>query len=453
MPLRASLAAISLVITSGLVTVINNPRPRALGLARLLVAADLLQSFPADPSQPVPALWQQRLGPNAKVAWSHSNRSWWQLWSRHDDGGAYLVLHADDLPPGQRPAGTVTVDDLLVIGADRLAAEQLKEPLGLRTNALQGLEQRCLERLQQGQAVYWSSNGLAGVLGPLSPLLTQWQQGCLSLQLDTDRLRWEGEAGAVPGLQGPRATPLSPPPADASTKGLPPGTLLAVRGSRLDQLLGGLLRRSLVRDSLASQYGLDAESLSRLGSSPFQMQLRTLPTGPFRLGLAVSIPIGNQRQAWVAALEQASAGISRQGLQAAPRGAEERVGQPAASITPQPRTWMRSDGTVVGGWRWLIEPNPDNSNRQRKETLVLFLGPPPPMPLPGPWTSPGHRLERQGEQVHLEVLMRPNGLAAQTLLPSTLPPLIHAADALVLMAGDDGPGRISPLSGELRLPR
>ena len=451
MPLRASAAGITLVIASGLVTVLNNPRPRAMGLARLLVAADLLQSFPADPSQPVPALWKQRLGPNAEKAWSHSNRSWWQLWSRHDDGGAYLVLHADDLPPDQRPVGTVTVDDLLVIGADRLAAEQLKEPLGLRTNALQGLEHRCLERLQQGQAVYWSSNGLAGVLGPLSPLLTQWQQGCLSLQLATDRLRWEGEAGAVAGLRGPIPTPLPAPAADTSTKALPAGILLAVRGSRLDQLLGGLLRRSLVRDSLANQYGLDAETLTRLGGSPFQLQLRSLPKGPFRLGLTLAIPVGNQRQAWIAALEKASVGIGRQGLQAAPMQAQDHQGRPGTA--PKPRTWMRSDGTVVGGWRWLIETKPDRPDSQRNETLVLFLGPAPAILSPPPPATLGHRLGRQGEQVQLEVLLRPNGLAAETLLPGTLPPLINAADALVLVAGDDGPGRISPLSGELRLPR
>lgn len=448
----ASAAAIILVLAAGMGLVINSPRPRALGLARLLVAADLLQSFPADPSQPVPALWRQRLGPGANQLWSRSNRSWWQLWSRHDDGGAYLVVHADDLPPAQRPAGTLIVDDLLVIGADRLEAEQLKEPLGLRTPALQGLEQRCLERLQQGQAVYWSSQGLSGLLGPLSPLLMRWQQGCLSLQLSADRLRWEGEAASVPGLQGPEPSRLPTPTTEAGPGALPAGSLLAIRGSRLEQLLGGLMRRSLVRDALATQYGLDADSLSRLEASPFDLQLRSLAAGPFRLGLTLSIPVGNRNQAWMTALEQASAGISRQGLQEIPARAPDQGGR-KDQARPAPRTWLRSDGTVVGGWRWLAKGDPGSITEGPGDTLVLFLGPPPPVATMANGGPGDQRRGRPGGPVALEVLMRPDQLAAAQVIPGTLPPLINAADTLVMIVGGDGPGRISPVSGELRLPR
>jgi len=38
-------------------------RPRAVGLEQLMASASLLQSFPAAPDRPVPALWNQRLGP------------------------------------------------------------------------------------------------------------------------------------------------------------------------------------------------------------------------------------------------------------------------------------------------------------------------------------------------------------------------------------------------------
>lgn len=447
-PLRWTTVSIALLFTVGLATVISQPRPKAVGLAKLLLAADLLQSFPVDRSQPVPELWLKRLGPEAKTLWSQSRGSWWQLWSRHEDRGAYLVLNGKDVPKGRRPADTIEVDDLLLIAPDRLAAQEIKEPLRVTQHQLRGLEQRCLERLQQGQAVYWSNQGLAGILGPLTPLLLHWQQGCLSLQLSSDRLSWEGESSAVPGLQGAKPPLLQPDPGQRIETSLPSGTMLAMRGSRLDVLIGSLLRRSLVRDSLANHYGLDQESLQRLARSPFELSLRHLPTGPFRLGLTLEVGVGKDRKAWLKALEQLQAGLVNQGLQGVAGSVTQQGTLPQAQASDQ--TWKRSDGVIVGGWRWLPAKEPSQPGEERSNRLLLFLGPPPPLgfglrgAFPGSWTN--------GQ---VQVVMRPNQLAKEQMMPTGLPPLIHAAERLDFVAGSpitgERPGEFSPLWGELRL--
>lgn len=55
----------------------------------------------------------------------------------------------------------------------------------------------------------------------------------------------------------------------------------------------------------------------------------------------------------------------------------------------------------------------------------------------------------------MQLLMRPKQLAAQKVLPGSLPPLIHAAERLEFVSGSQEAGQrsgeISPLWGELRL--
>lgn len=448
--LRWTSASIALTLGLGFATVINQPRPRAVGLARLLVAADLLQSFPVDRSQPVPDLWKQRLGSQADALWQQASGSWSQLWSGHDAGGAALVLDATTLPIGRRPAGAISVDDLVVIAPDLLAADDLKRPLRQSHRALQGLEQRCVERLQQGQAVYWSGQGMAGVLGPLTPLMMQWQQGCVSLQLSNDRLTWTGEASAVAGLAADRPAPLPVPVEVGSERAFPSGSLLLLRGPRLELLLGSLLARSLVRDALQEHYGLDQDTLQQLSGSAFGLQLRSLAAGPFRLGLTVTVTLGQQRPAWLRAMQQLDATIRRQGLQAmgaAPAATPGAV-QPSQ---PQDQTWRRADGVIVGGWRWLGSGATTGRQRSQPTRLLLFLGPPPP---PAALASTGWETQASGR---LEVLMRPRALAGAGVMPASLPPLVTAAESLVMIAGHQANGSrvgtVSPLWGELRLQR
>ncbi|MFM8526358.1 MAG: hypothetical protein ACKOCM_12175 [Cyanobacteriota bacterium] len=446
----------ALVLVAGSLLVISHPRPRALGLARLLLASDLLQSFPIDPSQPVPDLWRQRLGARAGSLWTHASGSWWQLWSRHDDGGAYLVLPITGLPREPWPATAVPVDDLLVIAPDRLAAEELKQPLRLAHRQLQGLEQRCLERLQQDQAVYWSSQGLAGILGPLTPLMQHWQQGCLSLQLGPDRLGWEGESSAVPSLSGSRPAPRPVEQRQPETSTLPDGTLLTIRGQRLDLLVGGLLRRALVRDSLADHYGLDQGSLSLLAGSPFALSLRSLPTGPFRLGLTLELGLKGQQPFWIQVLDRVERGIREQGLVAAGPTTTPEAGRSGPSGPASDRSWNRPDGAVVGGWRWLPPGRAGRGRDQRFSRLLLFIG-------PAPANRADQRASTAGlldgsaaaESLPMQLLMRPRQLAAERVLPGSLPPLVQDAERLDFTSGHQKAGQrageISPLWGELFL--
>lgn len=445
--LRWTSAAIASTLVLGLAAVVTQPRPRAVGLARLLVASDLLQSFPVDRAQPVPELWTQRLGAEAGPLWRQARGSWWQLWSGHDDGGAALVLEATTLANRKRPSGSFTVDDLVVIAPDALAADDLQRPLRLSHRPLQGLEQRCMERLQQGQAVYWSNQGLAGVLGPLTPLLMRWQQGCLSLEFSSDRLAWNGEASAVTGLAAERPAPVPLPAEGNLKKTLPPGTVLALSGPRLELLLGSLLSRSLVRDALQEQYGLDQDTLRLLSTSRFALQLRSLPKGPFRLGLTLNVDLSQQRRAWIRAMGQLEQSIRRQGLQ--PIGPEAPEGPVAnRGVLPLDQTWRRADGVVVGGWRWL---SADSRSPKRPTRLVLFLG---PAPAPAALSQVGWPAQDSGR---LELVLLPRPLAAEGVMPASLPPLVNAAQTLQMISGGQGSGprtgTVSPLWGELRLGR
>ena len=124
------------------------PRPRALGLARLLPQTALLQSFPASPQRAIPALWSQRLGsPLAERIWRQQRRIWWQFWGRDGDGGPYLAFVAPSSQP--LPPLGLRVDDLVVVAPDPLSQRLLQDQLKLAGRQPRGLEQRCLQRLQQ----------------------------------------------------------------------------------------------------------------------------------------------------------------------------------------------------------------------------------------------------------------------------------------------------------------
>lgn len=436
-----STSAITLLLTIGALVVVLQPRPRAIGLGRVLLTADLLQSFPIEGSRPVPELWTRRLGSAAPELWRHGRGSWWQLWSGHDDAGAALVVPAATFDGRQRPTSALVVDDLVVVAAGPLAAAELASQLSPRHRQLQGLELRCLRRLEQGQAVYWAAQGLAGIFGSLTPLLQHWQQGCLSLQLSSEQLSWEGEASAVPGLraEAPKAIEAKAEPAT-----LPAASQLLLRGSRLDLLVGSLLGRSLLRDTLQQSYGLDPDVLRAMAASPFALSLRGLPAGPFRLGLALEINPSGRRQSWRKGLQQLEQGIRAQGLQ--PLGTANPSLTPAGQQDAQ--TWKRGDGAVVGGWRWQrASRSPGLSGAER---LVLFLGPPPPAASIGP--SPAND-QRSGSGV--ELVMAPDQLAATGAFPTSLPPVLPAAIRLQMRSGGMGSsgraGTISPLQGALDL--
>ena len=104
--------------------------------------------------------------------------------------------------------------------------------------------------------------------------------------------------------------------------------------------------------------------------------------------------------------------------------------------------WTRSNGDVLGGWRWI-------PSRAGSSNLLLFLGasPPPPQALTPLRARPGASLMR--------LRLRPNQLALRGLLPAQLPAAVQQARQLQVQAGGfQGKGSdaaFSQLTGRLQV--
>lgn len=442
MPLRFTAALTALLVLVPASILLRWPRPRALGLERLLAQAALLQSFPASPQRPVPALWSQRLGPAlASNVWRQQRRVWWQFWGRDGDGGAYLAFPAHTLPPALTarsgsglPPHSLRVDDLVVVAPDPLSQRLLQDQLRLAQRQLRGLEQRCLLRLQQDQAVFWAPLGLGVMTGAMAPLLQRYQEGCLSLRLDGASLSLAGEATAASGiLTAPGgaepAPPLPPLPADL---------LLEWRGPALETVLQGLLGRQLIREPLAARYGIGDAQLALLRSAPFVLRLRPLSRGPFQAGLEVQLGVSGDRRPWIKLLDALVRPLETQGLAATRTGS---LALPAIS-------WRREDGLVVGGWRWVLAAS-------GQPQLLVYLGPEPP--LAGPSAFSTATIGLPGSAAGTVLRARPQALARLGLLPPQLPQPVQQADQLDLVATTTASGAratgspLSQLTGQLQL--
>lgn len=489
LPLPLTSLTLLLLLLLPAVQLLRLPRPRAVGLEQLISEASLLQSFPPTPERPVPELWRQRLGPaQAEALWRRQRGPWWQFWGDHTDAAPLLAFSASALPGGPAaalPANGLRVGNLVVVAADPLSRQLLRDRLLPQQRLSRGLNRRCLERLRQDQAVLWNSTGLGVITGPLSPLLQRLSRGCLSFSLAGGGLIWQGEAADKEGLLVPVESP-----GQAAAEALPPlphDRLLEIEGGATDLLLQGLLSRPLIRDPLARRYGLDAARLSLLRRTPFRLQLRPLPKGPFQASLELQLPVGRDRRAWQPLLEQLSRSLVQQGLtpvgsgrpgQTAPSrppagsseaaaGSAKPAAQPPAPPSSQAAgasapaatpaavasltgdagaTWKREDGVVVGGWRWIRA-------RQPEAQLLFFLGPAPAEPLL-PLARTGNPLPGPGG---LRLRSRPDALQRLGLLPPNVPELVRRADQLWMVAetpnGSDPQTPFSLLTGGLRVRR
>lgn len=431
----AALTAL-LVLVPGMV-LWNWPRPRARGLERLLLQTALLQSFPPSPQRSIPALWRQRLGDTlAESTWRRQRRVWWQFWGRDGDGGPYLAFAASGLQ--KLPRYGLRVDDLVVVAPDPLSQKLLQDQLKLAQRQPRGMEQRCLLRLQQGQAVFWSPLGLGLLAGPIAPLLQRFQQGCLSLRLQDSSLALDGEASSTSGILTMPAR-LAPPPPLAP---LPTDLLLEWRGPALKGVGQGLFNRQLIREPLADRYGIGDAQLALLGSAPFVLRIRPLPDGPFQAGLELELQVGTDRKPWTKLLNTLTPAIQSQGLESAISG---------SAVFPA-SSWRRQDGQVVGGWRWQL---PSGGTPR----LLLFLGPEPAGGLTPNTraTQPPPELTSPEMGAATVLRLRPQALAKLGLLPAELPLPVQRSNQLYLVAFqmDDGgrsPGSpLSQLMGQLQL--
>ncbi|MFZ9849902.1 MAG: hypothetical protein ACO3FA_04865 [Vulcanococcus sp.] len=415
-PLPLTLLTSAVLVVLPAVLLIALPRRSASGLERLLPSAALLQSFPAQPAQPPPPLWRQRLGPAAAATlWRSQRHLWWQFWGAHGDAGAFLALRAPAHLP--LPANSLRVDDLLVVAPDPLARQLLQQQLQVRRRPPRGLALRCIQQLRQGLAVHWSAGAIAQMFGPLAPLAQELEQGCLQLASQGTALRWQGEADASEGslaAEPPALSPLAPYP-------LPEGQWLELRGRQLDLLLRGLLTSPVVRQSLAQTYGLGPGPLRLLQGMPFQLRLQPVARGPFRAALQLQLEVGGSRTVLDAWLADLSAALRDQGL---------RESHPAVGLS----AWSREDGVLAGGWRWL----------PGRQQLLLFLG---PVPTALPASPPL-------EQASWRLRLRPQAMATAGMLPPGLPPVLRRSSQLELQGRPQGSRsgeRQSALVGQLDL--
>ena len=435
-PLRATSLLTGALLLAPVLALWLLPRPQAEGLERLLPQTSLLQSFPAAPERPVPLLWQERLGPRAaERLWRQQRDVWWQFWSRDGDGGAFLAFSqgAQAAAVGM-PTAALRIDDLVVLPPDPLSRRQLQDQLKATSRQRRGLERRCLERLRRGQAVYWSPIGLAALTGPLAPLLQQARQGCLSLAPSGRRLLngldLSGEAGADTGV-------LGDPPASADATAPSPlagGTLLQVEGPSLAPLLDSLVTRQLIREPLASRYGVGPAQLKLLSSVPFRLRLRAIPRGPFQAGLDLQLAVGGDRRPWAGLLRDLRQGLLDQNLQEAPAQLKGATAGLRTNTLPAAQ-FLRDDGTVLGGWRWQASGAGDPQ-------LMLFLGPVP--------QGPGPAVPALAKQAPLQLQLVPAGLNKLGLMPPGLPQLVRQANLLQLSLSPSNQP-LSRLTGRLRL--
>lgn len=467
LPLPITATAILLLVAVPLVALQRLPRPRAQGLEQLLNGVTLLQSFPAAPQRAIPDLWRQRLGgPLAERAWRQQRGLWWQLWGEHAEGAPMLALPAASLPAATvaaLPPQAMRLGDLVVVAPDPLALQMLRDGLRPQQRPSRGLQRRCLDRLRSTQAVFWNSAAIGVIAGPMAPLLQRFQDGCLSIALDATGVVWSGEAAAVDGVL--TSVAASPAWIEPRRHGpLPPDQLLQIEGASLDLLIQGLLSRQMIRDPLASRYGIDTDRLELLRRAPFQLRLRPRLKGPFQASLELQLLTGKDRAAWQRLLDRLSRSLQEQGLRPAVQAASpasaaasspsptgSRVQPSTISTTIPPggstsssATWSRADGVIVGGWRWL----PAGSGQAQ---LLFFLGPVPQAPL-ALIGGPANPLPAAGG---LLLRSRPAALAALEMLPADVPELMRRSSQLEIearLAGDQSLP-ISLLTGRLQVNR
>jgi len=469
-PLPWTSSLIALLILAPALALWRWPRPRAEGLEQLMASASLLQSFPATPGRRLPELWKQRLGEGlGEALWQRQTRPWWQIWGPEGQGAAFLVLQASGWPPTLSkplPPQALRLGDLMVVAPDPLSRQSLADSLRPQQRRSRGLHSRCLERLSVDQAVFWNPTALGAMVGPLAPLMQRFQEGCLTLSLETRGVSWQGEATSVDGVLAQLDTESLPVAPHAAALPLPADELLQVQGGSLQDLLEGLLSRQLIREPLALRYGLDSERLRGLRFAPFRLRLRPQPQGPFQASLELQVRLRQPPQTWLPVLQRLAQSLREQGFEEIPFAAAAALppspipgtkattpaqpppqmpppapvapggtpppassrGTPAPaptqhgpspkpSVNPLAMAWRRSDGAVVGGWRWIAAP------RGHDAEVLFFLGPAPAQVR----LMPTQAFPRERS---LQLRARPQALDQLGLLPPEMPAVVRSSEQL-----------------------
>ncbi|KZR87951.1 hypothetical protein MITS9509_01725 [Synechococcus sp. MIT S9509] len=366
----ATIAGISLLVASGLIGLRSTNRrllwaddSPASSLAQLSGSLILVQSFRGDPNRAVPSLWTDRLGVQpASDLWKRYGRSiWWQGWSQ--DGDAYLILSSSTFPVEIQGLQRQRVGSMEVLASDALHLQQLLQRLKtnqVSTTTLQSdsLLGACLQSLSERPGVIWNADALATLSGTLAPLLQQGREGCVQLRLQAGQLLWDGVIGSRPlSSLTQRISVLASGPFEASTNQTATDlkstnstssdlTLLQVDGQRVDLILGTLLSRQIIQAPLEEHYGINGAMRGKIADLPFSMRLQSRPSGAYKAGLQIQLPLTGSREQWTSILEAVSDRLDSRGYQ--------KLQEDQASPEPEaPSLWLRRDDpdqTTVGGW-------------------------------------------------------------------------------------------------------
>lgn len=277
----------SLPFLVGIWLVKTTPAAPAGSLQPMLPSLALLQTFPAPGSRgPLPRIWRDRLPMALMERLQRQSASpWAQAWSSHGGTPPFLILR--DVPSRIQVRESFRWGPYTIVAADPLSRQALQADLQRPLAA--GHRRRCPLVDGPAPALFWSSDALASLAGPLVPLLQPWQEGCLRLGSEGQqggRLTWSGQVTSQPPLVGAAATvsPSGAPP-DA------PAAPLELEGTSLAPLLGSLLRQGPLLSELRQHYGLSAALQEQLLGSPFR--LRVTANGadaPYRVTLLVALP-------------------------------------------------------------------------------------------------------------------------------------------------------------------
>ena len=352
------------LLLSGLFGIlINAPPHQADGtpaaLSRVSGAFSLIQAFYGDSVRPAPQLWNQRLGlARAANLWKLQGRSvWWQGWS--EDGDAYLILPDHLLEDDSTNLRKHQVLGLSILGSDELHRQQLiqrlEQPSELPAQAT-SLHSRCMQRLAEAPAVFWTGDALAAISGTLAPLLQQSSHGCLALRLKGNQLHWGGVVGdrsiALAAAQPQKGWVISASNRSV-TADFDQASLLEIHGARLDLMLGTLLNRQIIQEPLEDLYGVDQSIRAKLSSSPFSLRLQERTEGVYQAGLQLQVPLPGGATIWGSVLNRLSDRLEERGLR------QQKIVQ---SNNKEQNTVIWKDvqdgkNRIVGGWRWLQQEN------------------------------------------------------------------------------------------------
>ena len=403
-PCTALLLALILVVPSLLLSASNlTPTLNRRGTAELFEitrSARLVQSFEADPTSPVPLIWQKRLSPDAALdRWKRHGRAvWWLIWL--DDGEPVLAL-----PSSSDPS---SLDLLFADELHRISFDQLP-PLESRTPS--PLEQNCLKRLTSATAVQWQPSGLASISGPLFPSLASVSHGCLRVVLRGDRLMAEGPVASRPfvslkdGLARGRTKRVR---FDSSL------SYLQLNSVALQPLLGSFLNNPLIAEQLTSRYGLPQELRDVLLAAPVVLRVDGLNDGRFRASVQARLMVPSDQIGQLkASLDAVSTALLRRGFQREQRPLLMPKGPSSNRFAD---VWRDPQGDPSGGWSI-------GSEMQGRVEVLLALGEAPTLDR-GP-------LKRHGQQ-RLRLRGRPNELVRLGWLGPGWPSVIRNASQLEL---------------------